>query len=248
VGFINADPTFVHVHHNYIDHSGTDSKQCIIIDTTTPGTGIALIEDNVLIGYGSLTTAPSNHVVIISDPVTTIRRNRIYTFGLTCGVNRVGDSVTDNLFVVGNCSSQVTSMVGDGAISGNTFVALQTLGATRAAVVMGAGASASAQVKNNLFVGMPRGIQSDVVGVNPTVANNAYWQVTTPRLGTAGAFAEATAITADPLLTSDYKPTASSPLLGAGTHLGYTRDIDRKQRPNPPSIGAYDAATLRTPE
>lgn len=52
------------------------------------------------------------------------------------------------------------------------------------------------------------------------------------------------AVSGDPLLT-DYKPTASSPLLGAGTHLGYTRDIERKQRPNPPSIGAYDAATLR---
>ncbi len=56
------------------------------------------------------------------------------------------------------------------------------------------------------------------------------------------------AVTADPLLTSDYKPMPGSPLLGAGTHLGYTRDIERKQRPNPPSIGAYDTATLRTPE
>ena len=56
------------------------------------------------------------------------------------------------------------------------------------------------------------------------------------------------AVTADPLLTSDYKPTSASPLLGAGTHLGYTRDINRKQRPNPPAIGAYDVATLRGPE
>jgi hypothetical protein len=52
---------------------------------------------------------------------------------------------------------------------------------------------------------------------------------------------------ADPLLTATYRPKAGSPLLGAGTHLGYTRDINRRQRPNPPSIGAYDAATLRTP-
>jgi hypothetical protein len=51
----------------------------------------------------------------------------------------------------------------------------------------------------------------------------------------------------DPLLTDTYRPRAGSPLLGAGTHLGYTRDIEGKQRPNPPSIGAYDVATLRTP-
>jgi len=48
-------------------------------------------------------------------------------------------------------------------------------------------------------------------------------------------------------ITASYRPRAGSPLLGAGTHLGYTRDIERKQRPNPPSIGAFDVATLRTP-
>jgi len=57
----------------------------------------------------------------------------------------------------------------------------------------------------------------------------------------------AATVTADPRLTSDYKPTATSPLLAAGTHLGYRRDIEGKQRQNPPCIGAYDAATLRTP-
>lgn len=51
-------------------------------------------------------------------------------------------------------------------------------------------------------------------------------------------------VTADPLLTSDYRPTPSSPLIGAGTHLGYTRDVEGKQRPNPPSIGAYDVAAF----
>jgi len=49
-----------------------------------------------------------------------------------------------------------------------------------------------------------------------------------------------------PLLAANYVPTPTSPLLGAGTHLGYTRDVDGKQRPNPPSVGAYDYATLRT--
>jgi hypothetical protein len=49
----------------------------------------------------------------------------------------------------------------------------------------------------------------------------------------------------DPQLTANYRPKSTSPLLGAGTHLGYRRDIEGKQRPNPPSIGAYDVATLK---
>ncbi|MCL5460225.1 hypothetical protein M3M33_16430, partial [Loigolactobacillus coryniformis] len=80
---INADPIMVHIHHNLIDHSAVDAKQCIIVDTTTPGTGVCIIEDNVLIGWGSATATPTLHNVIISDPVTTIRRNIIYTYGLT---------------------------------------------------------------------------------------------------------------------------------------------------------------------
>lgn len=52
----------------------------------------------------------------------------------------------------------------------------------------------------------------------------------------------------NPGLTSDQTLTLSSPLLAAGVHFGYGwryRDADGKQRPNPPSIGAFDTATLR---
>jgi hypothetical protein len=112
---------------------------------------------------------------------------------------------------------------------------------------------------NNCFV---------VAGSKPLVildadsAGDTRWAFKNNRLG-EGEFKEATTsyanlaafeaahapaadnTTADPLLTSTYRPKALSPLLGAGTHLGYTRDIEGKQRPNPPSIGAYDTATLR---
>jgi hypothetical protein len=53
-------------------------------------------------------------------------------------------------------------------------------------------------------------------------------------------------ISVDPLLNEFHRPTKSSPLIGAGTHLGYVRDLDGKQRPNPPSIGAYDVANVTT--
>lgn len=39
------------------------------------------------------------------------------------------------------------------------------------------------------------------------------------------------------------------PITGAKTVVACTPiDINRRQRPNPPAIGAYDVATMRTPE
>lgn len=51
-------------------------------------------------------------------------------------------------------------------------------------------------------------------------------------------------VTTQPQLASDYKPMASSPLVGAGVHVGYSRDFNSIQRPKPPSMGAFDVATM----
>lgn len=248
VGFISADPTRVWIANNYIDHSGKDVKQCIIVDTSS-GAGLAIIEDNTLIGYGTATDAADSHSVILVDCKATIRRNTIYSFGLAAGLEVADSTFTDNLVVIGNARTSapvVALSASTTGVYGNTFVSLKTLEATQKIVTQAASLSGCA-VKNNLFVNVPIAIQSDTVGNNPTATNNAFWQVTTARRAQDGsAFSGGNDITADPLLTADYKPTALSPLLGAGTHLGYARDIERKQRPNPPSIGAYDYATLRT--
>lgn len=53
-------------------------------------------------------------------------------------------------------------------------------------------------------------------------------------------------VTADPLLDANFRPLLGSPLIGAGTHIGYRRDFDGKQRPNPPSIGAFDVARVKS--
>lgn len=106
-------------------------------------------------------------------------------------------------------------------------------------------------VKNNIVLGNSiidtlgnskdiavSGYASDIV-----MGNNCY--------GTSNIQAPSSAgtgnVTSDPQLTADYRMKPTSPLLQAGVHLGYMRDIEGKQRPNPPSIGAYDVATLRTP-
>lgn len=247
VGFISADPTRVRVLNNYIDHSGKDVKQCIIIDTST-GAGEALIEGNTLIGYGSATDAADAHSVIICDCKSTIRRNTIYTFGLAGGCNVANSVFNDNLVIIGNSITTapiVALSASNTSANGNTFVSLKTLDPTQKIVTQAASLS-GCTVKNNLFVNVPIAIQSDTVGNNPTATNNAFWQVTTARRAQDGStFSGGNDVTADPQLAYAYRPKYGSPLIGAGTHLGYTRDVERKQRANPPTIGAYDAATLR---
>jgi len=61
-----------------------------------------------------------------------------------------------------------------------------------------------------------------------------------------GAIATSDWTVADPQLDSTFHPKLNSPLLGAGVHLGYRRDYDGKQRPNPPSIGAFDVSMIST--
>lgn len=46
------------------------------------------------------------------------------------------------------------------------------------------------------------------------------------------------------LITAEGRPKAGSPLLAAGTHSGYRRDVLRIQRNKPPAIGAYDVASV----
>jgi len=119
-------------------------------------------------------------------------------------------------------------------------------------------ANASCKVRNSVLAAG----SEPVVRLPAGKANDAAWQVEnncTP----SGAFeigstdyADVAAfqaahnaatgnIDADPLVSSGFRPLPGSPLLGAGSHLGYVRDVEGKQRPNPPAIGAYDAAVLR---
>lgn len=119
------------------------------------------------------------------------------------------------------------------------------------------GAMTSLFVRNNTFVNQGATeaaaiLTPEVTPSSTSYINNAvsggYTNVAQREFSPFTVETSTGAVTSDPLLTSDYKPMPGSPLLGAGTHLGYTRDINRKQRPNPPAIGAFDVATMRTPE
>lgn len=113
-------------------------------------------------------------------------------------------------------------------------------------------------MKNNIGYGGKLGFYKQTSGGAITSSSESYncWYgqsvraigdgngtTTSPGSGTAP---DASDLLVDPLLSASYRQKVGSPLLGAGTHLGYRRDLDGKQRPNPPAIGAYDVATLRT--
>jgi len=249
VGLTGTNPTLAWVHHNYIDHSDRDTKHCIIIDAATADAGLGIIEDNTLIGFGNSGTEAGAHTIINGDAKMIVRRNVIYSAGIAINLAGNASEVHSNLLIVSNsraASKNIIAVVASNCdVRGNTLVASSPLSASTNGVIQASGESGNT-VRNNVFVSIPVAVKSDVTP-NQVVSNNAMWNVTTPYMGVSVPFSGTDDVTTDPLLTADYKPTQSSPLVAAGTHLGYRRDIEGKQRQNPPCIGAYDAAPMRAP-
>lgn len=100
VGFINADPTLAWVHDNYVDHRSADAKQCIVIDTGTPA-GYALLERNILLGYGSDTGVIATlHNPISVDCRADVRRNYIETTHQGIYTDAANSTVSHNVIKV----------------------------------------------------------------------------------------------------------------------------------------------------
>jgi len=218
------------IRNNRITHPVASPKQGIIF---AGASGSVVVEGNTIIGGGQ-------SAIALQLPGAVARRNTIT--GCVNGFSILAaDVVIESNLVVGGESGVIFTIDGGtgAVITGNAFVDLTANGIYNVV----AADLATWTARNNLFVNCLRGIYavSDAV---TTQNHNGFWRCGTNLSGVTGG----DDITADPLLTSSYRPRAGSPLIGTGTHLGYTRDIDRKQRPNPPSIGAYDTATLRTPE
>ncbi len=243
VGFIDATPVLAWVYKNYIEHeTGGDVKQCIIIDTTS-GAGFAIIEDNVLIGWGNKDNPALTHTVILCDCQCIIRRNKITSYGLVSGLS-VDNSVFEyNLIEMynSNIAAPVVAMTANNCIvQNNTFISKTNLNPAQRIVTQGGSVSGNI-VRNNIFVNVPTAIKSDTGGNNPTSTYNCFWNVTSPRLDSAGnAFAGGNDITAYPFTTNNYQITEESPCKHAGVYTGYKKDLNGVVVNNPPSIGAFE--------
>lgn len=165
-------------------------------------------------------------------------RNIIYNCegrGIQLNMGR-GNKVSGNLIY--NCALGGMRLDVNGATLNeaynNTLIA--NASATGTGIALGAGSTA----KNNAVIGFTSGI------TGTAASTEDYNLIIAATVRSGGIAAGANDITSDPLLTDAYRPRSGSPLIGAGTHLGYMRDLDGKQRPNPPSIGAYDVARVKT--
>lgn len=241
------DPLWIH--HNFIDHRAQDYKHCIIVDADTPGTGYALIEDNVFIGYGygSGGGYPERHNMVNGDSRMTVRRNEFYCAGLGMTLFGANSDAYGNVFYVDSFlpSAPVTaSMEANGcAYYNNTMVAMRVMpGHFGLQVANATGCS----VRNSAFRGIETAIRSTAIAWNPTVSNNAFEGVTLPyREGASSTFAGTNdVVAASGLIGLDGRPLRGSALLTSGADLGYLRDIEGKQARK--YIGAYGKAPLRS--
>lgn len=216
------------IRRNNISHPLPSPKQGIIC---TGASGTMLVEGNVIVGGGQ-------SAIAMQVPGGVVRSNIIT--GCTNGISvlSAGVSVLGNLVSGGESGVIFTVDAATGAlIYGNTFADLSANGVYNVT----AAPLATWTAKNNAIVSALRGIYA-ANGAITVQSSNAFWQCGTNLSGAASGGGD---ITADPLLSTGYRPMPGSPLIGAGTHISYARDVEGKQRPNPPSIGAYDVATLR---
>jgi hypothetical protein len=130
-----------------------------------------------------------------------------------------------NLFGVTNTwASGAVTLANNVVIGGSTVLRAQKQAAGNAATIPNDNV-----VRNNDFykAGQPS-------------AGRVSWLGTSHTVNSAPGFTGNLEV--DPQLTTGGKPLPTSPLIGAGVHYGYRRDLDKVQRPKPPAIGAYDVA------
>lgn len=245
VGLLGVNPTLAWIHNNYIDHSSTGYKHCVIIDAETTNNGFAIIEDNVLIGPTNFEN--DNSTIVNGDTILIVRRNQIYSGRVAINLAGNNSQVYNNYIEVleANSSAPVIALDADNCLFyNNTIVCKKTLDVATKALVQASGATSNV-IRNNVFYNVPIAVWSDD-GTNPTVSNNAFWQVTTNyENATTGVFTGTNDVTANPQFNSYFIPKSTSPLIETGLFVANGLDLNRKVKNNPPSIGAYEYVVER---
>lgn len=220
----------------YFDHLLNNDKQIIVLAGSSETAATFLIEDNTFIGYSSGAGAITMDVQTDSSGGAVFQRNTLVSNrGL-----RWANADTNGRGIV--CRHNLFMAIGDGVSDGGAqaFMSVSGKAHNNTFIDFYRGADVGiGEVKNNVFLNLGDFDYNASTGAN--IVTNAWWNV-----GRHAPSQEGTGnLNKDPMIGPDGRPLAGSPLLGAGTELGLARDLEGKQRPNPPSIGAYDAATLR---
>lgn len=233
VGFIGCNPTLAWVHNNYINHSTRPFKHCVIIDTTTPGAGFSIIEDNILIG--SVGNGSDNTTIINMESVGIVRRNLIYSGRVAVNLTGAGAVMRSNSITALEVLSDAPVVALDAlncVVSFNTFIGN---GSTATPLLASATSQTGQVISNNIAINHGT-FYARAAGASETLSNNAFEDVTVKYTAGTSTGDIDTALN----LHSDGSLNADSPCRGSGLHSGYTTDVSGVAYNNPPSIGAHE--------
>lgn len=251
-----GDVTGIAIYKNYLSNILEDTKYVVSFIGMT-GTG-GSFTDNVLVGN------PAGFIECLysEQPNLLIARNQVYDGRVGIHSHASGGVVINNLIV--NRTSHDEAQKGawlsgfDGqTLVGNTIVSVPgplvfVSGNSQRGIYMDTGHLAHV-VKNNIISGWRKGIRLDVSS-GQTEDYNCIWNLGTGfalerALGPVGGDASGSkgshTILSNPKLAEDFRPLLNAPVLKAGLKTVYLRDLTNTRRLNPPTIGAYDAATYR---
>ena len=227
----------------HFDHSNVDQKQCFV--QSGSATGVVTFERNTCVGHPTATVM----VPVYVEAGGVIRQNTIYGSRVAIFATNTSVVVRDNLIIVngnGQANQGFVQVGNSGQVYNNTIV--NPYGAASdnrlAAIHDVLGGGDTTVKRNNYIFGFAQGIRHNPGG---TETSNAFEDVTTPvtnRQTSATITPDASDLVVAGQLTDDYKLVPGGDLVGAGYHVGYARDINGRQRPNPPSIGAHDGAVF----
>lgn len=193
-------------------------------------------KNNLIIDYGNITDSESKGIqaddmasdcYIIGNIIKNPKAE-----GIACNMGQ-RNVISGNLII--NPIDQGIRADINGAknnlVINNTIIAGDNTSGTTSGIQLGFGNTA----RNNIIKGFSTGITG--ASAQCIISNNSFWQCESITGGTLTN--QGNNVTSDPLLTSDYKLSSSSPCVSAGEWAGVLKDIENKSFKNPPSIGAY---------
>lgn len=240
-------------YRNTCDHSDKDTKQCFIMGAAADSP-VREVTDNVC--YMPIGATTSNGI-LITGGTGTVARNFVRG-GNTCVQANSGDALNASANV---CLSQTEK----GIYAGSSVTAASITNNTASDIGQGAGATATACfasdvntadhiIRNNVCSGSD-GAGIDRQGTTAIETNNLVYDAATPaslNCTTATCAAQSTTLHAsdvtsdpkfvggpNPTTAEGFRPSATSPLVGAGTDVGSEQDFFGDTYYSSPDIGAF---------
>ena len=198
VGFVSANPTLAWIHDNFIDHSTTGFKHCIIIDTETVSQGFALIENNTLIG--PVNFGINNSTLINVECKAVIRKNTLISGRVAINLAGNNSSIHSNLLLVAQIVSApvIALQSNNNLVFNNTIIATGVIPLTSEVIVQAA-LNSGTPITNNIFMGFSLAVKSDNAGDNPVGLNNCFYKIDVPyNNSTTGVYSGTNDIFVDP--------------------------------------------------